>query len=190
MLRPPSSSPALLAILLCAIAGAACGHKIGDSCSVSSDCASDGTRVCDTFSPGGSCTIKGCDYGTCPDEAVCVRFFPALRTGTPCTGPADCLPDEVCTVGDNASEMQCAPRAIEQRFCMLTCDGNGDCREGYECRDEDLMRRHGGEPVPNPANNEPVNTRFCASRRTCANQSECEAGEVCDLDTRVCLPSS
>jgi hypothetical protein len=188
MLRPSSSRPLLFAIVLCAVA--ACGHKIGDSCSVSSDCASDGSRVCDTFSPGGSCTIKGCDFGTCPDEAVCVRFFPGVDSGRPCSGPIDCAPDEVCTVGDNASLKQCAPRALEQRFCMLTCEDHGDCRDGYECRDDDLKRRHGGEPVPDPETDAPLSTRFCASRRQCANQSECDVNEVCDLDTRICLPSS
>jgi hypothetical protein len=33
---------------------------------------------------------------------------------------------------------------------MRTCEDSGDCRDGYECRNEELMRQHGGEPVPPP----------------------------------------
>ncbi len=164
---------------------AACGHKIGDSCNVSTDCAQDGTRVCDTFSPGGHCTIQGCDFGTCPDEAVCVRFFPALENAAACASPGDCAVDEICTVAG-----QCAPRSIEQRFCMLKCDGGDDCRGGYECRDRALMIQHGGEPVPDPQASSvtPPDTAFCGPRRSCSLQTECPENEICDAETRVCIP--
>ena len=33
---------------------------------------------------------------------------------------------------------------------MRTCDSTDDCRDGYECRDIELMRTHGGEPVLAP----------------------------------------
>lgn len=199
---------AALAIL--AVFVAACGHKIGDSCSVSSDCAQDGTRVCDTYSPnGGYCTVQGCDYGTCPDEAVCVRFFPALDVGAPCTSQDDCVsdevcsevsrrcvpravacsnqsdcsPDDVCTVGG-----RCAPRSIEQRFCMLSCSSDGDCRDGYECRAKELMQLHGGEPVPDPHGDSAVvpDQPFCAGKRSCTTDFDCPMGEGCQRDSHVC----
>jgi hypothetical protein len=33
---------------------------------------------------------------------------------------------------------------------MKTCGDHDDCRKDYECRDEELMHEHGGEPVPEP----------------------------------------
>jgi hypothetical protein len=171
-------------LVLLAVAGAACGQKIGDPCQVSSDCSQDGSRVCDTFSPGGFCTIEGCDYGTCPDEAVCVRFFPGVENARACDAGNPCDFDEVCTVAN-----RCAPQTVELRRCMPTCGGHGDCRPEYECRDLELMRMHGGEPVPDPAGGGEVpDTPFCAARRSCVTNADCMTGQVCDRATRVCLP--
>jgi hypothetical protein len=183
MLRSPAFR--LLAVAAVAAVAAACGNRIGDPCTVASDCATDGSRTCDTFSPGGSCTIENCDFGTCPDEAVCVRFFPAVQDTRACTSTLDCALDEICTVRG-----QCAPRSIERRYCMLRCGGHGDCRTGYECRDRELMRLHGGEPVPDPAamTSSLPEVSFCASRRSCRVQSDCNDDEVCDLLNSVCLP--
>jgi hypothetical protein len=174
------------ALLLLALVVAACGHKIGDSCTVSTDCASDGTRVCDTLSPGGACTIAGCDFGTCPEDSICVRFFAGLEDGKECTTQAECAIDEVCTLG--GGKRQCAKRSLEQRFCMPTCGGDGDCRDAYECRDEQLMKDHGGEPVPDPVTNEFPDDKFCASRRSCSVQADCPDNLRCDRDTGVCQP--
>lgn len=174
------------AILIClALAAAACGHNIGDSCSVSTDCAPDGTRVCDTFSPGGYCTIQGCDYGTCPSEAVCVRFFPGLEHTKACTTSGDCSIDELCTVGG-----QCAPRSIELRFCMMTCGSGSDCRSGYECRTLQLMKTHGGEPVPDPSSltSTVPDQAFCASQQSCTFETDCPTGETCNKDSHTCSP--
>jgi hypothetical protein len=108
--------------------------------------------------------VIGCDFGTCPEDSVCVRFFPVGSQSTVCDAQTEdlstdaCGFDELCTVGD-----YCAPRSAEIRFCMKTCGGDGDCRDEYECRDRELMIQHGGEPVPPPG--EPVEqdpTRFCA----------------------------
>ena len=145
-------------LLLCA---AACKNSIGDSCSVGTDCSSRGDRTCDPdpISPGGYCTIRGCDHDTCPGEAVCVRFFSVGATNRPCDpdavdlGTSDCSPDELCTMtalSVSATGGVCVPRTAEDRFCMRKCNDSGDCRVGYECRDEELMREHGGEPVPAP----------------------------------------
>jgi hypothetical protein len=145
-----------------------CGHEIGDSCVVTADCGTDIGRTCDALSFEGYCTEVGCDYDTCPEEAVCIRFFAGVSTNLPCdprTEDADqempseapddvctalvptddCTSDEVCTLTGN-----CVPRSSEVRYCMKSCGSNDDCRDGYECRDEDLMVEHGGEPVAPP----------------------------------------
>jgi hypothetical protein len=154
------------------LGAAACGDEIGDECTLSTDCSSQGDRICDTNSPGGYCTIIGCDVDTCPDEAVCVRFFSVSDTNHPCDPQAEdvpredgqpaedkCTADELCTLSN-----VCVPRSAELRFCMKTCGSNGDCRDGYECRTEQLMREHGGEPVPPPGEAVSENPqRFCAA---------------------------
>ena len=82
------------------------------------------------------------------------------------------------------------PRILERRFCMRKCGSIGDCRDGYECRDVELMMRHGGEPVPDPtdATGEIPSTSFCATRQACINISDCETNETCDPETRTCAP--
>lgn len=184
----------VLASLLVVVAAglAACSPKIGDSCSASTDCSQDNSRVCDPapLSPGGYCTINGCDFGTCPSEAVCVQFFPAVENAPACLTDGSpnqdlCLSSEFCTVGG-----QCAPRSIEQRFCMATCSSDGDCRDGYECRTHDLQVLHGGQPVadPNSSSTAVPTTSFCASRRTCNSNADCDSGERCNLFVNACEP--
>ena len=138
--------------MLSALGAGACGKQIGDNCIVGSDCSTNGTRQCDTSSKGGYCTIQGCDLGTCPTESTCVRFFTGAFANRPCDprtedvpapgGANACSLDELCTL-----DGQCAPRASEVRYCMLTCASDSDCRDGYECRTLDLMKAHGGEPL-------------------------------------------
>ena len=136
----------LLIALLCG-----CGKQIGDACIVSTDCSTAGDRICDLDSTDGYCTIQGCDYNTCPSEAVCVRFFLGGFTNKPCNhltekiSTMDCSLDELCDL-----ENFCVPRESEVRYCMKTCSSGGDCRGGYECRDLTLMLRDGGEPVLAP----------------------------------------
>ena len=168
--RSARSVPSALAaagIVLAAGLLAACGKEIGDSCLVSTDCGSGGNLICDQASLDGYCTIPGCDYGTCPDEAVCIRFFTASFEDLPCD-PAtedlegagatnDCGLDEACTLPG-----RCVPSSSEVRFCMKSCSDSGDCRGGYECRNEELMRTHGGEPVPPPGERLQAFDAFCA----------------------------
>jgi hypothetical protein len=152
-----------------AMANTACGSEIGDSCIVSADCDPSGTRFCDNTSEDGYCTVIGCDYNTCPDEAVCVRFFVGSfgnQTCDPVTEDApssvntdDCTLDEICTLAGH-----CVPHSAETRYCMRKCGGEGDCRDGYECRTEELMVEHGGEPVLAPGERPDGDPqRFCAS---------------------------
>jgi hypothetical protein len=140
-------------VLALALLAAGCGKSIGDACIVSSDCSTDGSRLCDSSSgaKGGYCTIQGCDYNTCPGEAACIRFFTGSFENRPCDPNTekkttfDCSLDELCNL-----EGHCVPRSSEVRYCMLKCSTTGDCRSGYECRNLDLMRMHGGEPVLAP----------------------------------------
>jgi hypothetical protein len=146
----------LFILSACLVLGAGCGSEIGDSCNLYTDCSPTGDRICLTGAKG-YCSIFGCDYGTCPDEAVCVRFFATGSTNLSCNPVTedraeepttnDCSPDEICTIGGS-----CVPRAGEIRYCMKSCDDSGDCREddGYVCRTRELMMEYGGEPVPPP----------------------------------------
>ena len=161
--------PWLAAGLALAVAGpsAGCGREIGDSCLIAADCGTDLNVICDVASIDGYCTIPGCDYGTCPDEAVCVRFFTASFQDLPCNQATedldgegstnDCGLDEACTLTG-----QCVPASAEVRFCMKTCEVPGDCRDGYECRNLELMQAHGGEPVPPPGERLESFPSFCA----------------------------
>jgi hypothetical protein len=143
----------LLVLLGTAASQLGCGDEIGDECSLSTDCSSQGDRICDISSPNGYCTIIGCDHDTCPEESICVRFFSVSSSNRACDPRLEdvdpeqnmCTADEFCTLSGT-----CVPRTAEIRYCMKTCGGNGDCRDGYECRDEELMQEHGGEPVPPP----------------------------------------
>jgi hypothetical protein len=146
---------------------AGCGSEIGDSCILDRDCSPSGDRICaiGVDLPGGYCTIYGCDYDTCPDEAVCVRFFAVGETNLSCDPVTEgissnaCSPDELCTLGGS-----CVPRAGEIRYCMKTCGDDGDCRDDYHCRSKELMVQYGGEPVPPPGQRSGSSvTKFCAA---------------------------
>jgi hypothetical protein len=154
----------LLVVLGVGFAASACGKEIGDACIVSSDCSTDGSRVCDMSQFQGYCTIQGCDYSTCPEEGACIRFFMGSFQNRPCNpvteniSTDDCSLDELCTL-----EGQCVPRSAEVRYCMRKCDTSADCRDGYECRDLDLMKAHGGEPVLAPGLTvDSSSPKFCA----------------------------
>lgn len=171
-----------LLLALAALLVAACGNSIGDSCSLPSDCSSDGTRMCDSRSPGGYCTIEGCDYGTCPEEAVCVRFYPLPQLTVACEVTTDCAIDELCVSG------LCAPVSTEKRFCMLKCSAHGDCRGNYECRDVERQTAHGGQPVPAPDGTESTQA-FCAASHPCTQDSDCDLGDTCDRVAGYCKAS-
>src|SRR5439155_9966339 len=123
-MRPP-----MRLVLILLIAAVGCGKEIGDACIVGTDCQTNGTRQClDPTSNEGYCTIQGCDYNTCPEEAVCVRFFTGEIENKPCDyttdgkSTFDCSLDELCGLDGH-----CVPRASEVRYCMRKCDSNGDC---------------------------------------------------------------
>ena len=100
---------------------AGCSPQIGDSCQYSTNCSSQGTRLCDVSMPGGYCTIYNCDpNNTCPSESSCVEFN-----------------DESTT--------------YERRFCLRGCNNDNDCRAGYKCvyNDGDLLSQYNGVMLDN-----------------------------------------
>lgn len=131
---PAQARPSLLLVVL-VVAAAACGKEIGDECKTSIDCSQEEFRTCDIAQPGGYCTVEGCDERSCPDDSVCIRFFPRLFLSASCSldDPLSCPSDQVC-IPDEALGGVCAPRLAERRYCAATCGGNGDCRGSYECR--------------------------------------------------------
>jgi hypothetical protein len=98
-----------------AIAG--CAPQIGSSCTLSTDCSSQGDRACDTAQPGGYCTILNCDDMSCPNHAACVAFDTSIP-GCP-------------NLPYNAYQQ---PARTSVAFCMEQCASDSDCRSGYVCR--------------------------------------------------------
>ncbi len=132
-------------VVLSLLLAVGCGKEIGDACIVGSDCSPNGDRQCDGTQKEGYCTIQGCDFATCPEEAVCVRFFTGVFENRDCQSHNDCSLDELCSINK-----KCVPRNSETRYCMRVCESKDDCRDGYECRNFTLMQMHGGEPVLEP----------------------------------------
>jgi hypothetical protein len=173
----------LLVAVFAAGLGAGCGKEIGDACVVPSDCSPNGDRQClDPSTNDGYCTVQGCDFNTCPEEAVCVRFFTGNFANRECNpkteddGTDQCSFDELCSLTAEACSPtevpgsvtnedacgRCVARSSEIRFCMRTCESDDDCRDGYECRDFDDMKAHGGEPVLDRKLDRTA-PRFCAT---------------------------
>ncbi len=97
---------------------AGCAPKIGDACTQSTDCSTQGNRVCDTAEIGGYCTIFDCARNSCPDMASCVVF-------------------NVSVPGCAYNDYQ-APERTGRSLCMARCESDSDCRGGYECVDPRL----------------------------------------------------
>lgn len=95
-----------------------CSPQIGSSCTLSTDCSSQGDRVCDTSQPGGYCTILNCNSFSCPDHAVCVAFESTLPGCDPLAPYSDYQ----------------QPSRTSVAFCMEHCGNDSDCRSGYVCR--------------------------------------------------------
>ena len=108
----------MLALLAVAVLGtvAACKPTIGDKCVLSTDCSTQGDRLCDTSQPGGYCTEFNCVANGCPDQAACVLF----TSNVPGCGYDD-------RSGPYGSR-------VARGFCVAICGSNSDCRGGYVCR--------------------------------------------------------
>lgn len=166
MVRPPRMTrhdllllPGALALCFAALAG--CAPKIGDACSVSTDCSATGGRLCDTTQPGGYCTLFNCEPGSCPSEAICVAFkaYPSQAPG--CENP------------------QSSAR-LQRTFCMRKCSKNSDCRAGYACIDMNAKNnRYGAVVIEHGADKGQVDGRVCAVPVS-------GAPVPADADTAVC----
>lgn len=130
-----SASPsALLISAFIALACNACAPEIGDECETDLDCSAQGSRPCDRTQTGGYCTIAGCEQGTCPEEAVCVKFRPTVERQAStfcmlrCGSDGDCRSSEGyrCFAAEDFGS-QCAMDEVEatvldgdsKKFCAL-----------------------------------------------------------------------
>lgn len=94
----------------------ACKPSIGDKCVLSTDCSTQGDRLCDTSQPDGYCTEFNCAADSCPDHAVCVLF----NSNVPGCG----FDDRNGAYGSR----------VARAFCVANCGKDSDCRGGYVCR--------------------------------------------------------
>jgi hypothetical protein len=133
---------------------AGCSPKIGDKCTVSTDCSIQGDRLCDPTQPGGYCTVFNCEPNKCPDEAVCVAF-----NEPSCSSPA-------------------LSRRFQRTFCMLVCESNDDCRAGYTCVNT------AGDPVRQVVDVNPQSTKVCTVELPQMSTPGADAGDnpsVCQI---------
>ena len=163
------------------LAGSAtgCEDEIGDSCKSNVDCANDGSRICDRSSPGGYCTIEGCNGGGCPNEAICVAFFPTEFLTIPCDPLTE---DAVCEACDPSSDEGCnafcdpdpAGRACEpcdpsvDDGCNASCEGelpSDACLPSELCLGIGLCARRDTEK------------RYCMKK--CSGSGDCRSGYTC-----------
>lgn len=176
-----SAVVALLAAAAMPAWTAGCKDKIGDSCRVNVDCATDGTRICDRSSPGGYCTIEGCVGGSCPKEAVCVAFYPTAFLTVPCSPDTE---DLACA--------GCDPQAAEAD-CNAFCDPDDPLNACDPCDPEAGDPDCNARCDPGPATDDClpeercIGTGMCAPRRTerrycmrkCSKGSDCRSKYEC-----------
>lgn len=167
---------------LAALGLAACGHSIGDSCQANVDCDPNGNRYCDLASPGGYCTMEGCDSDTCPGDSVCIRFFEQLPT-KPCdqeTADEDCLPSERCL---------CDCGHPDQPGVCLTPTEVGSAADGtlvIACPDSPDVSPPPTGPLGHCAP-ESSERRWC--QKKCGSDSDCRSGYECRrTGTHGCEP--
>ena len=114
MFWPPSSRFGRILFAL-SLGTMGCSAKIGDKCTIGTDCSQTGSRACDTSLPDGYCTIFNCEPDSCPSESACIGFVTAPSTLMACASTYE-------------------NREI-RRFCMRGCSSTSECRAGYECVD-------------------------------------------------------
>jgi hypothetical protein len=114
-------------LVLLGLIALGCSPKIGDSCTISTNCSASGDRLCDVTQPGGYCTVFNCEPGSCPTDSVCINFGTALSP----------LPECSTDLGNSP---------YQRSFCMATCGNNGDCRGGYSCQNLSGVPNADGSP--------------------------------------------
>ena len=126
----PTRLSCLWPYLCVAISLAGCAPAIGDACETPLDCSSQGSRLCDRTQPGGYCTVRGCEQGTCPEDSVCVAFRPcAERLAVTycmlkCSDSSDCRDDEGyhCTSAEQFGEGMTDAKILgnsKQKICTI-----------------------------------------------------------------------
>lgn len=153
-------------LLLCssvALLGLGCTPKIGDECTVSTNCSTAGDRLCDITQPGGYCTVFNCEPGTCPADSACINF------GTTLSALEQCAPSQ----GNSP---------YQRSFCMARCGSDADCRAGYKC----LNLSGGRDAQGNPTNflgavlaEESGSGTVCAVMPSPAPTLDTHSNEVC-----------
>jgi len=100
---------------MAALALLGCKPSIGSGCTLSTDCSTQGDRVCDTAQPDGYCTVLNCTDNSCPNSAACVDF-------------------QVSVPGCAYSDYD-APARTSLVMCMKQCNEDSNCRQsdGYVC---------------------------------------------------------
>ncbi len=158
---------AILGVLAC-VTG--CKPKIGDECTVSTDCSSTGDRLCDTTQPAGYCTIFNCEPGTCPEEAICVAFNTSKSNR--CDNPQD-------------------SDRLQRTFCMRSCDSDSDCRAEYSCIDLNDFSNPWGAAVVEDG---PVNGKVCivpySGADATKNKTEVCTGTDAGVDAEIWSPDT
>ena len=94
------------------------------------------------------CSVNG--------ERICDRAQP----GGYCTVQGcemDTCPDEAVCV-----EFRSEPERLASSWCMATCEENGDCRDGYECRTADRILDSTCMPIAQVLDGSGAGSRFCA----------------------------
>lgn len=179
----------------------ACQPEIGDPCRVSRDCSIRGERQCDLSNApqsrtgeAGECTIENCSFGSCPDEAVCIKTYgsdfltvacdPAREDvwGT-CTGDDANIDTCICDDPD-AARAGCVGSLLPEDDCLPneTCLPEGlcadeisartscrrECRSSEDCRPAYRCQRIGTNGVyvsPKPKNPTKVlSAKICVPR--------------------------
>ena len=103
-----------LVVFAAAFGVTGCTPHIGDQCTLSTDCSTQGTLLCDTSQPGGYCTSFDCTGDSCPQGASCILFSPSVPG---------------CAYTDRN------PSRVGRSFCMAQCTQLSDCRDDYICAD-------------------------------------------------------
>jgi len=89
-----------------------CTPSIGDRCNLNTDCSIRGDRQCDVSQERGYCTVFNCGPDSCPESAACIVVHAAVPG---------------CGYDDRAVAR------TARSLCMVRCQRDTDCREGYLC---------------------------------------------------------
>jgi hypothetical protein len=135
---------ALVSMLVAVVAlPMGCARRIGDGCSLDTDCSINNDRRCDTSQVGGYCTVAECDRNSCPDDSLCVEFFSSVPQRarrfcmSPCATDGDCRGGYKCQQADVAGiAAACPANASTEAGCTRLVDdrtgpGTNRTRVGY-----------------------------------------------------------